>query len=394
MRGKQMGHVCGVDIQAGAASHHAGGLAPVAVRDAKAPPLVVHKPVKGNPPLRAKVEQQLRAVIQLRNNGGTPFPVDVLRDAQPPVVAGVLLVAPVQGRQVQVSHIPEGPSGQEVVLHETDQTLHFALRKGVPGLAEFGLETHSPHELLVVALPDGLAVLAPPDHHALHVVREDILRDPHVLEGVNHANEQVFLLGVGEELHIPLTTMVADHGEAGGGVFFSQVGLNLGKAPVHLERLAGGCSVSPPPVSLRSNRITDRRDEMLVGQDVVLNRGLASGIPVYTEPAQAHGRVCHSGFQQAVQDARIAAQEGRACLLALGCVLGTLEVMLLHPAEPGTRNPGAALQLWEVDSLQGELVSLLRHHLLNDLGHRWKHGGKVRFFHLVSFHRGLAMPSV
>ena len=133
---------------------------------------------------------------------------------------------------------------------------------------------------------------------------------------------------------------------------------------------------------------------MLVRQDVVLNRGLASGIPVYTEPAQAHGRVCHSGFQQAVQDARITAQECRACLLALGCVLGALKVMLLHPAEPGTGNSGTALQLCEVDFLQGELVSLLRHHLLYDLGHRRKHGGKGGVFYPVSFHRGRAMPSV
>ena len=117
----------------------------------------------------------------------------------------------------------------------------------------------------------------------------------------------------------------------------------FGKAPVHLERLAGGGGVSSPTISLRSNRIMGRWDEMLVGQNVVPNCDLVSGIPIYTDPAQANGKVCHSGFQQPVQDVHIAAQECRACLPALGCVLSALEVMLLHPAQPGAENPGAAL---------------------------------------------------
>jgi hypothetical protein len=31
---------------------------------------------------------------------------------------------------------------------------------------------------------------------------------------MDHTNEQVFLFGIGNELHIPLTAVVADHGEA------------------------------------------------------------------------------------------------------------------------------------------------------------------------------------
>ena len=52
----------------------------------------------------------------------------------------------------------------------------------------------------------------------LHVVGEDILRNLHVLEGVNHSNEQVLLLGVGKEFHVLLSAMVANHGEASSGV--------------------------------------------------------------------------------------------------------------------------------------------------------------------------------
>ena len=128
---------------------------------------------------------------------------------------------------------------------------HFALRKGVAGLTELSLETHSPHELLIVLLPKGIPVLVPPDNHAFHVVRKDILRDAHVPEPVEHTNEQVFLLGVGEELHIPLTAVVADHSKAGNRVFFSGERLDLGKAPVHLERVSGAGGVPPPTVSLQ-----------------------------------------------------------------------------------------------------------------------------------------------
>ena len=73
MGSEQAGHICGVDIKAGAVSHNTDRLAAIGVGDCKAPPLVVHKPVKGNPPLGAKVEQQFRAVVQFRNHRATPL---------------------------------------------------------------------------------------------------------------------------------------------------------------------------------------------------------------------------------------------------------------------------------------------------------------------------------
>ena len=262
------------------------------------------------------------------------------------------------------------------------------------GLTELSLETHSPHELLIVLLPKGMPVLVPPDNHAFHVVRKDILRDAHVPEPVEHTNEQIFLLGVGEELHIPLTAVVADHSKAGNRVFFSGERLDLGKAPVHLERVSGAGGVPPPTVSLRSNRIASRRNEMLVRQDVVFNRGLAASISVCTEPAEAHSGVCHAVLQQTIQDTCIAAQERGARFPALCGVLSVLKAVLLHPAQSGAGNPGTALQLCKIDLLQRELVSLLGHHLLNGLCHNRGHGCEIGLFHLISFHRGLATPPV
>ena len=72
----------------------------------------------------------------------------------------------------------------------------------MPGLTEPSLESHSPHELLIVGLPDRLAVLVPSDDRTLHIVGENIPGNTHVLKGMDHANEQILLLGIGEELHI------------------------------------------------------------------------------------------------------------------------------------------------------------------------------------------------
>src|SRR5699024_2848213 len=69
MGSEQAGHICGVNIKAGAVSHNTGRLAAIGVGDAKAPPLVVHKPVKGTPPLRAQV---LPSVIHHLHRGRRP----------------------------------------------------------------------------------------------------------------------------------------------------------------------------------------------------------------------------------------------------------------------------------------------------------------------------------
>ena len=58
----------------------------------------------------------------------------------------------------------------------------------------------------------------PVEDDALHVICQDILGNPHIAKGMDHANKQILLLGIGKELHIPLTAVVADHSKASGGV--------------------------------------------------------------------------------------------------------------------------------------------------------------------------------
>lgn len=214
--------------------------------------------------------------------------------------------------------------------------LHFSLCKGVAGLAEFRLETHSPHELLIVLLPKGMPILVPPDDHTFHVVREDILRYALVPEPVEHTNKQVFL---------------------------------------------------------RRNQITGRRNKVLVSSDIVFHNGLPAVETICTEPAEAHSGVCHSGLQKPIQDTRVAARKRSACSPAFAAC-SDLESVLLHPAQSGTRNLGTVLQLCKVDFLQRELVPLFSHYLLNSLRHSWGHGCKIGLLHLVSFQWGLMTPSV
>lgn len=128
---------------------------------------------------------------------------------------GTNLVADVIAEQlpkVQVSHIPERSFGKKVVLYKTDQALYLALGKGLSGLQSL---VWNPI-VSIVGLPDRLAVLVQPDAHTLHIVGENIPGNAHVLEGMDHANEQVLLFGIEKELHILFTAMVADHSKAGG----------------------------------------------------------------------------------------------------------------------------------------------------------------------------------
>ena len=59
----------------------------------------------------------------------------------------------------------------------------------MPGLAEPRLESYGLHELLIVLLPNWIAILVTPNDHALHVIRQDVLRNTHVAESVDHPDE-------------------------------------------------------------------------------------------------------------------------------------------------------------------------------------------------------------
>src|SRR5574344_362395 len=316
--------------------------------------------------------------------------MDILGNANPPVVSCVLFIAPIQSCIIQIGHIPEHAPNEEVFLYEPHETFHLALRKGMPGLAELRLESNGLHELLIVLLPDWIAIQVTPNDYALHVIRQDVLRNAHVAESVDHPNEQIFLLCIGEELHIPLPAVVANHSEAGGVVFTSIVCLYLRKAPVHLKRLSGTGRVPSPTVSLRFNCMTRGGNKMMVGRDVVLDDGFTTSESALAKFIKAHDRVYNACFEQTIQNAGVATQESGCGLAALQCVLDILKVMSFHAAQFGAGNACTTSKVREVDFFQRELVSLFSHYLLYSFCYYWIHGCKVRFLHDSSFHRGLA----
>lgn len=54
----------------------------------------------------------------------------------------------------------------------------------------------------------------PVQHDAFHIVSQDNFGHPHILKGMDHPNEQIFLLSIGEKLDVTLAAVVADHSEA------------------------------------------------------------------------------------------------------------------------------------------------------------------------------------
>lgn len=150
------------------------------------------------------------------------------------MVGAVLPVAPVQCGMIQVSNVPENPPNKKVLFHKSNQPFHFALRKGMPGLAEPCLKPDCFHKGFVVLLPDGMPLKIPVENNTLHIVCQDILGDAHISKGVDHANEEILLFRIREELYIPLTAVVTDHGKAGNIVFAAVIVHHFGEAPVYL----------------------------------------------------------------------------------------------------------------------------------------------------------------
>lgn len=164
---------------------------------------------------------------------------------------GVLFLAPIHGRPVQIRNVVKDPSGEEVFLYKSHQTLYFALGVGVVWLAERGLEAYIPHKRLVVFLPNRLPGRISLYDNAFHVVGKDAFGHAHIAKSVQHSNEQVFLLGIREEFNIPVAAVVADHGEAGYRIFCPGRIHNLCESPVHLVGIARLRCITAPTVFLR-----------------------------------------------------------------------------------------------------------------------------------------------
>ena len=216
------------------------------------------------------------------------------------MVGAVFPIAPLQCCTIQVGNIPKHPSSEEIILYKPYQPLYLSLGKGMSGLAELCLKTDCFHKGFVVLLPDRMPLKIPVENNTLHVVCQNILGDTHISKGVNDANEEILLFCTGEELYIPLTAVVTDHGKAGSIVFTAVIVHHLGEAPVHLvgfSRLRGEPTTS---ASLRSYQLTFGGDEMFMRRNVVLNRCQPAGKSHRLKPFQADRGVGDSFPEQVV----------------------------------------------------------------------------------------------
>lgn len=89
--------------------------------------LIIDEPVEGYFPFRAHVEQKLRILGQSLRHGKVLLPMCGIRNhVHGPATCAVPSVTPLQGCFVEIVVVPEGPSGQEVVLDKSDKP--FMLR--------------------------------------------------------------------------------------------------------------------------------------------------------------------------------------------------------------------------------------------------------------------------
>ena len=62
-----------------------------------------------------------------------------------------------------------------------------------------------------------------------------MMRYSHPPKSMYHADKQIFLLGIREKLHIPFSTMMADHCETSDLLAVSRWMFNIDEAPIHLK---------------------------------------------------------------------------------------------------------------------------------------------------------------
>ena len=326
--------ICGIDVNHIIFPHNTGCRAMVTEWNTEAAALIIDKAVKGDLPLRAQIEKQSRMHFQHMNLFRASAVMQFLWHTGGGFVVGaVLLVAPVQCSPVQICNVPEDPSCQEVLFYKTNQPLHLALGEGMPGLAELRAEAHGLHKCLIILLPHGMSLKIPVEDNAFHVVGQNVLGDAHAGEAVDHADEEVLLLGIGKELHIPLPAMVTDHGEAGSSVLAAVVVHHIGEAPVHLEGFSWLRGEPTATAALGSHQLPLGGNQKSVGGDIVLDGGQPTRIPHLLEPLQADLSVGDALDEEFVQDVRVAGEHRLSGLTALQTVGLERKVILFEPAQ-------------------------------------------------------------
>ena len=282
------------------------------------------------------------------------------------VVNAVLAVAPLQRLPVQIGNITEHTINEEVFLHKTDEALYLALRERMPRLAELCLEAHGLHECLIILLPHRMPFHVPVKDYALHVVCEDKSRNAHILKGVDHADEEVFLPGIGKELHVPLPAMMADHSEAGhlklGSVWIQ----NLCEAPIHLKCFPRLGRVTATAVALRRDLLPLGRQEMLVRGDVTFDGTTAPGEAHFLKTFQAYSGIADAATEHAVENGRIAIQNLRP-LLTCEAVRHFAKAICFQAAKLRTAQACPTAQLGQIDLIDAFEFAMCFFHFRNGL---------------------------
>ena len=343
---------------------HPALAAAVPVGHAVAVPLEAHEAVEGDLPARAQIPLDLGRDLERPGVRRARRLVLAHRDAcrrAPP--AASLFGAPEGGLPVEGVKVAEGPSREEVPLHEADEPLHLALRVGVARPAQLGAEADGAHELGVVGLPDGPAVGIAADDHALHVVGKHGRGHAQRRERVQHSDEEVLLARVREELDVGAPAMVADHGEAGHPRPLAAGALDRDEAPVHLVGLPGRRPEALPAAALRGRLPPLRGHKVPVRRDVGLHRGEAAGVALGDQPLEYHLRVGDALPQEIVHQAGVSGEHARR-----GPPPAVPVGQDPEPVGPDRPRPGAGesrppAELREVACLRVEPVALLRGHL-------------------------------
>jgi hypothetical protein len=139
-------------------------------------------------------------------------------------------------------------------------------------------ESYRFHKCVIILLPDGMSFLITPDDYALHVICQDKSGNPHIRKGMEHADKEVFLLGIRKELHVPLSAVVADHGEAGDPVNRSLVSFYMDESPVHLVGFTGIRGISAAAVALWCDQLTRSWNKVFMFRNVIFDCCFAAGI--------------------------------------------------------------------------------------------------------------------
>ena len=119
---------------------------------------------------------------------------------------------------------------------------------------------------------------------------------------MNHPNEEVFLLGIREELHIPFSAMVTDHGKAGGTPSVAITGFHVYEAPIHLERFSGLGRIPSPSVALRCHNLPLRRHETQMICNIYLHLCQFAGVTCLFQTLIDYFRIPDSGFKLQIYD--------------------------------------------------------------------------------------------